>query len=171
VLYIASGNAMNVHGLREFLSLAWSAVVEQVPDAELVVAGAVGRALPDDAPRVTRIGTVGDLGELYRGVRVVINPARAGTGAKIKTIEALSHLRPVVTFPAGVDGLPADLKALCDVVQEWDEFSGTVAGRLLDDRESAFSPSQRESIARATSPDLVYADFRSALIQRLPNGA
>ena len=106
VLYIASSNAMNVHGLKEFLRLGWSAVVERVPDAELVVAGAIGRAVRDDAPRVTRIGTVGDLSELYRSVRVVINPARAGTGAKIKTIEALSHLRPVVTFPAGVDGLP-----------------------------------------------------------------
>jgi hypothetical protein len=124
--------------------------------------------VPDDARGVTRIGTVGDLSELYRSVRVVINPARAGTGAKIKTMEALSHLRPVVTFSAGVDGLPSDLKEMCDVVQEWDEFGRTVAGRLLDRRTSAFSSSQCERIARATSPDEVYADLKSALIRRLP---
>ena len=68
------------------------------------------------------LGRVDDLAELYRSARVVINPVLAGTGLKIKTVEALSRLRPIVTWPTGVEGLPETLKTLCDVVDNWFEF-------------------------------------------------
>jgi hypothetical protein len=61
---------------------------------------------------------------------VVINPVVAGTGAKIKTIEALCHLRPVVTWPAGVDGLHPRLAAGCVVTHDWFEFSNAVVEAL-----------------------------------------
>jgi Glycosyl transferases group 1 len=159
VLYVASGNPLNVRGFRDFLQSAWPFIREQVKDAELLVAGAVSAAIEKELPGVQALGLVPDLSELYQHVRVVINPARAGTGVKIKTVEALSHSRPIVTWPAGVDGLPRDLRSLCDVVNDWPEFGRRVVARLLEDRTEAFEPTERRCIERATSPDLVYAEL------------
>ena len=51
------------------------------------------------------LGLVDDLTARYQEAALVINPVVAGTGLKIKMLEALCHLRPIVTWPAGVDGL------------------------------------------------------------------
>ena len=163
VLYIASSNAMNVRGLGDFLRVVWPSVRAQVPTAELIVAGAVGEAMHEDVLGMTRLGAVRDLDELYRSARVVINPALAGTGGKIKTVEALSHLRPIVTFPTGVDGLSDELRDFCDVVQDWEEFGRRVAGRLVDGRDAAFSSLERQRIEHVTSPEIVYADLSERL--------
>ena len=159
VVYVGSGNPMNVHGLREFLKLAWPSIREQVPDAVLRVAGAVGEAVDHCPPGVEVVGRVADLDGLYRTARVVINPALAGTGVKIKTVEALARLRPVVTWPTGVEGLPHELVNLCDVVRDWFEFSSRVVSRLATDRSEAFSAADRQVLERAVSPQQVYADL------------
>jgi hypothetical protein len=163
VLYVGSGNPMNVRGLRDFLRFAWPAIQKQVPDAELLVAGAVSDALEGAPAGVNVVGRVADLGQLYRSVRVVINPALAGTGVKIKTVEALSHLRPIVTWPTGVDGLPRDVMDLCDIVHDWFGFGSRVITRLVTDREEAFSAADRHIIERATSPPTVYADLLTGI--------
>ncbi|MCM3881633.1 MAG: class I SAM-dependent methyltransferase [Vicinamibacterales bacterium] len=167
ILYVASGNPMNARGLRDFLRFAWPTILEQVPDAQLLVAGAVSRTLKEKLPGVTSLGMVEDLDELYKSVRVVINPALAGTGGKIKTVEALGHLRPIVTFPTGVEGLPGELKKLCDVVQDWYEFGPRVILRLSDECTSAFSPLECERIRRATSAQMVYADLSAHFLDLL----
>ncbi len=139
VLYVASGNPMNVRGLRDFLQFAWPSIRQHVPDAELHVAGAVSEFIENELPGVLALGPVQDLAEVYGPfARVVINPALAGTGVKIKTVEALSHLRPIVTWPTGVDGLPRDLRGVCDVVQDWSEFGRQVVRRLIESRTEAF---------------------------------
>src|SRR5581483_3395143 len=102
---------------------AWPRIRRDVPDAELLVAGKVGRFLPADVPGVMRLGTVDDLDPLYEQARVVINPAVAGTGLKIKTLEALCHFRPIITWPNGTDGLAPELAALCTVASDWHDFT------------------------------------------------
>jgi hypothetical protein len=165
VLYVGSGNPMNVRGLRDFLRLAWPAVQKQVTDAELLVAGAVSDAIDTVPPGVTILGQVDSLDELYKSVRAVINPAFAGTGVKIKTVEALSHLRPMVTWPTGVEGLPDDVISLCDVVHDWFEFGNRVAAKLAASEQEAFSSDDRRLIERSTSPQHVYADLVAKLRQ------
>jgi hypothetical protein len=165
VLYVASANPMNIKGLRDFLRFAWPNIQQTVPGAELLVAGGVSEAVADDVPGVTKLGNVTKekLDALYRSARVVINPAHAGTGIKIKTIEALSRLRPIVTWPTGVDGLSRELSSLCDVVEDWYEFGPRVAARLVVDRDEAFSQAERRLIERATSPDTVYGELSVGL--------
>jgi glycosyltransferase involved in cell wall biosynthesis len=163
VLYVGSGNPMNVHGLQEFLKFAWPSIREQVPEAELRIAGAVCDAFENLPAGVEALGRVDDLDALYRTARVVINPALAGTGVKIKTVEALSHLRPIVTWPTGVDGLPQELRNLCDVASDWFEFVSRVVSRLAHDRAEAFSPEERRVLERAISPQAVYADLLDSI--------
>jgi hypothetical protein len=156
VLYVASDNPMNRRGLQDFLRFAWPRIRRDVPDAELLVAGRVSATLDVDSTGVIRLGLVDDLGPLYGQARVVINPAVAGTGLKVKTLEALGHLRPVVTWPSGTDGFAPELAAFCVTVQDWYEFSRRVAGLLVADEAAAFSPADRESILRLASPATVY---------------
>jgi hypothetical protein len=166
VLYVASDNPMNRKGLLDFLRFAWPRVRKQVPDAELLVAGRVGDAMDANVPGVERLGRVDDLAPLYGRARVVINPAIAGTGLKIKTLEALGHLRPVITWPNGVDGLPEELTALCITVRDWFEFSRAVSDLLTSQPARMFSPKERNTIARLTSSEAVYHEFGKVLAAR-----
>ena len=163
VLLVASDNVMNRKGLSDFLRFAWPRIRREVPDAELLLAGPIGTALPDDIPGTVRVGSPENLAPLYREARVVINPAVAGTGLKIKTVEALSHLRPIVAWPSGSDGLPADLAALCHTARDWYEFTSFVVNLLQTDEPLRCSPEERAMIERFISPARVYGDLALAL--------
>jgi len=57
----------------------------------------------------------------------VINPAVAGTGLKIKTVEAIAHLRPVVGWPHNRDGLPDAFKQFVYEATNWRDFAQELA--------------------------------------------
>ena len=137
-LYVASNNARNRKGLDDFLRLAWPRIHRLAPHAELWVVGSVSDVVGDrEVAGVKVLGRVDDLRARYEGASLVINPAVAGTGLKIKILEALCHFRPVVTWPAGVDGLPADVAALCMVARDWYEFSEQVVAVMTGARDPA----------------------------------
>jgi hypothetical protein len=163
VLYVASGNPMNRKGLSDFLRFAWPHIRREVPDATLLVAGRVGSVLNVDVPGVIRLGPVDDLKPLYSRARVVINPAVAGTGLKIKTLEALGHLRPIVTWPSGTEGLAPELAAFCMTVQDWYEFSRRVAGVLAMEEPPLFSRPEHDTIVRLTAPATAYRAMTEAI--------
>jgi hypothetical protein len=163
VLYVASDNPMNRKGLSDFLRFAWPQIHRDVPDAELLVVGNVNRALSVETPGVIQLGPVDDLDALYREARVIINPAVAGTGLKIKTLEALCHFRPIVTWPTGTDGLAPELAALCVTAQDWYEFSRRVGAVLAATEPVPFSDKQRNTIVSLTSPASVYRAMTDAI--------
>ena len=162
VLLVASGNPMNVKGLSDFLAYCWPVICREVPDAELVVAGAVGDSVHGAPGSVRVLGRVEDLGPLYAAARVVINPAVAGTGLKIKTVEALCHLRPVVCWPSGVDGLGDEARAFCHVAADWLGFAAHIRRLLSDDGPAAIEHA-RARLEHAFSPGVVYAPLADAL--------
>jgi multidrug efflux pump subunit AcrA (membrane-fusion protein) len=157
VLFIASGNPRNCKGLADFLRLAWPRIRRRVPGAEFVVAGGVTEALTGrTGAGVTVVGAVEEVSPLYRAAALVINPVVAGTGAKIKTIEALCHLRPVVTFPAGVDGLHPRLAAGCVVTRDWFEFSNAVVEGLARRTADSVAATSQGVIAGLVSAETTY---------------
>jgi glycosyltransferase involved in cell wall biosynthesis len=159
VLYVASANAINKRGLKDFLKFAWPRLRERIPDAELMIVGGVAESFHNLPAGVIRAGRIAELAPAYRDARVVINPAVAGTGLKIKTLEALAHLRPIVTWPNGVDGLSPRLASFCHIVGDWYAFSTKVGDILLDERENWFSIEDREAIAREGATDVVYGEL------------
>ena len=163
VLAVGSDNALNVKGLRDFLRFAWPLVRREVPDAELRVIGAVGGRVEADDPSVRVLGTVEDLTTAYAEARVVINPAIAGTGLKVKTIECLCHLRPLVTWPSGVDGVEADVRSLCSIATDWYIFAQHVIHLCKSEDASQVLVRRREEILRRFSPDATYAPLKAAL--------
>jgi hypothetical protein len=160
ILYVASDNARNRKGLEDFVRLAWPRIYQRVPHAELMVVGSVAKAMSGrDVPGVRVLGLVDDLTARYREAALVINPVVAGTGLKIKMLEALCHLRPIVTWPAGVDGLDPELAALCHVASDWYAFSEQVIRVLTTRTHTGFTAAERAAIARLVSPEHVYASL------------
>jgi glycosyltransferase involved in cell wall biosynthesis len=83
----------------------WPTVREAVPDARLLLAG---RGLHDDVgelPGVQALGPLRRSAELLDRVALIAFPCPDTSGPKVKVLEALSHGLPVVTTPAGVEGL------------------------------------------------------------------
>lgn len=133
VLVVASANPMNVAGLQGFLTEAWPAVRSAVPDVVLRMVGQAGELLTRPLPEgVELAGFVDDIAGAYADASVVINPTIAGTGLKIKTLEAMAHGRSVVTWPAGIDGMSAALRRRCAVVDDWPSFAAAVVAALAE---------------------------------------
>ncbi len=161
VLYVASSNTLNVKGVRDFLSLSWPLVRREIPDARLLVVGPVCEAIDAGLPGVDLLGRVDRLEDVYARARLVVNLAVAGTGLKIKTLEALSHLRPIVLWPSGVDGLSAEAQRFCDVAQNWYDFARRVVARLTGDAWDIGA--HRDEIEREFSPEVVYGRLHTAI--------
>jgi hypothetical protein len=162
LLFVGSDNPMNALGLRDFLKEAWPAIRSAVPDARLTIGGRVGRIVTEPSPGIDVLGPVDDLDPYYTRARVVVNPVAAGTGLSIKTVEALSRLRPVVTWPNGLSGLPSELTALVPAARDWLDF-GERAIAWLRRSTSAFDASQAATIRRLLAADYVYRDLEDRL--------
>ena len=159
---VGSDNPMNQLGLRDFLRFAWPRILNAVPEARLAVAGKIGRVVPVGTNGVDVLGHVEDLRAWYSRARVVVNPAAAGTGLKVKTVEALGHLRPIVAWPNGVDGLTPAIAALVPPVEDWLEFGDRVCASLRAS-EPAFDGRAAVLIQRELSADRIYADVENCL--------
>ncbi len=163
ITFVGSDNAMNAKGLRDFLRFAWPQVLDAVPEAQLFVAGKVCSSVKFKPRNVMLLGPVENLSELYREAMVVINPVLAGTGLKVKTLEALSFLRPLVTWPTGIDGLDPELAALCRVATDWFEFQERLIDILRDPASRCFSSEQVRTIQKLLSPEHAYSSLKHAL--------
>ncbi|HUY93176.1 MAG TPA: glycosyltransferase family 4 protein [Pirellulales bacterium] len=69
------------------------------------IAGTIGEHLRLADENVHILGRVDDLNALYRRSKVVIVPIFNGEGISIKTLEALSRGKPVVSTPIGARGI------------------------------------------------------------------
>jgi hypothetical protein len=140
-----------------------------------VVVGGVAEAIAGrSVAGVYVAGAVEDVTPFYREASLVINPVVAGTGAKIKTIEALCHLRPIVTWPAGIDGLDPQLAARCVVARDWYEFSNAVVDALTT-RRRQFTDDDRAVVTELVSPERTYealdAEYRTFFERHRPASA
>jgi hypothetical protein len=163
ILLVASDNRINVKGLGDFLRFAWPLVRREVPDAELRVAGSVGDTAEAWSPDIRILGRIDDVGAAYAQARVVINPAVAGTGLKIKTVEALAHLRPIVLWPSGVEGIAPAARTACHIANDWFDFAQHVIRLVRCEHRDEDVGRRRDELARHFAADDVYAPLADAL--------
>jgi glycosyltransferase involved in cell wall biosynthesis len=135
VLYVGSSNPFNVHGLQAFLTEAWGDIVARVPGATMRIVGSVPRTDGTHPDCVIHVGRVSDqdLAAESQTAHVVINPQVAGTGLKIKCVEALSAGCPIVMNSAGADGLEDGAGSAFLVAKNWPEFAAHVARIMCDE--------------------------------------
>ncbi len=100
----------NRSAVRYFRRQIWPTLRERFPTLRWRLVGrnpeAVARWIKDD-PRIECTGAVEDaVAELARA-KVAVVPLRAGSGTRLKIIEAWAACRPVVSTSLGAEGLPA----------------------------------------------------------------
>jgi glycosyltransferase involved in cell wall biosynthesis len=137
MLFVGSPMGINVHGVTWFIDRVLPAVRRRVPDAELWLAGGIGRRVASEAPGVRCFGFVDALGDLYRRAAVVINPQQFGTGLSIKSVDALLHGRPLVTTASGARGLEEGADAAFRQAGSAEEFGDLLVEVLRDPAQSA----------------------------------
>lgn len=170
IAVVASDNPLNVHGLSTFLAECWPHIKQCSPGASLHVVGRVGNFCRIDDSSIQISGWVADLDAVYRDASVVINPTIAGTGLKIKSVEALAHGKPLVAWSHGVDGLTYEGQAPFIECHSWSEFAAAVVLLLSSDDERFALATRALSYARATfGASSVYAELHRHLGEPSPS--
>lgn len=100
----------NVEGIKWFITRVWPCVLKKIPSATLHIAGRGLRQDDNALPQGQNIvieGETDDAGAFLASNHVIIAPLFAGSGLRIKIIDAMSVGRPVVATPVAVAGLQA----------------------------------------------------------------
>lgn len=127
VLFVGDlGYAPNRHGLEWFLGSVWPRIRASNSDASLDI---VGR-LPSDRIRsfgcqdgVHVHGFVDNLETLYESASLSIVPLLAGGGTRLKIIESLARIVPVVSTEIGATGLEIPAGSGLDIADGADAFA------------------------------------------------
>lgn len=136
VLYVGNyQNLPNVDALEYFLEDIWPLVRLRCPAARLSVVGAnAGERIRRWGGRdgVTVVGAVPDLRPHYHCHRVMVAPIRAGSGTRLKILEAFAAGLPVVSTALGAEGIAYEDDVHCLIRDQPAAFADAVA-RLLED--------------------------------------
>lgn len=153
-VYLASGDyGPNRDGGNWLLRDVWPRVLQQDPQARLVIAGrGTMAAYPDAAslPGVAVLGEVEDASVVLDSAAVVVAPVSSGGGQQLKVIEALARARLVVATPFSAASVPAEMRDLCIVAEDSRVFSSVLVDALHD----APARWRREETANAASQRL-----------------
>lgn len=127
------------------------------PDATLAIVGrnpsAAIRALAS-RPGIEVPGRVPDLRPWLTQAEVVVAPLLAGSGTKLKVIEAMAAGRPVVATPIGAEGIEAEMGRELEVAETAEQFAAAVVELLADSsRARRMGGAGRELAARLYSWD------------------
>jgi glycosyltransferase involved in cell wall biosynthesis len=125
----------NIDGLRWFISEVWPAVIAKVPEASLHIAG---RGSPGRMPAwmkhkgVNLEGEVDDASSFMTSMTVIIVPLFAGSGLRIKIIEAMSLGKTIVATPVAVAGIPVTDRHELFIAKDPESFSWAVIEALMN---------------------------------------
>jgi glycosyltransferase involved in cell wall biosynthesis len=129
-----------------------------VPEARLAVAGRGTEALGlNELDRVDFAGEVPMSSEFLSQLSVLLFPLERGSGMKVKVLEALACGVPVVTTPAGAEGIaPTEGVVVCAS----DEELADAAVRILAD--------ERERLERGRAARRIFTERYSPLPATAP---
>jgi len=144
----------------------WPAVLEKVPEAQLLLVGKdpapAVRALADASVQVT--GTVADVTPYLARARVVVAPLRAGGGTRLKIMEALDVGRPVVGTSVGCEGIEDLVGRGVVVADTATGLADAIAALLLDpDRASALGRAGHDAVTADHTWDGALAPLLEAI--------
>ncbi|MBC8052885.1 MAG: glycosyltransferase family 4 protein [Sphingobacteriaceae bacterium] len=128
LIYVASDNKNNVKSINWFFSEVYPLLPKEL---RICIIGKVTSHLAVEL-EVTKVSYAEDLNQFYQKAKVSICPMLAGTGVKVKVVEALSYGLPVVCTQRGIDGLPNKTNNGCLVSNDPVEFAANIKSLLLN---------------------------------------
>jgi glycosyltransferase involved in cell wall biosynthesis len=150
--------APNQVALRHLLA-AWEQV--DLPGARLLLAGRGGS--PVTAAGVTWMGEIADAAEVLSQAALLVFPCPDTSGPKVKVLEAAAAGLPVLTTPAGAEGLATDALGVSDLPGFASALTALLADPVL---RAARARLAREQVAASHAP-LPAARARMEATQRL----
>jgi glycosyltransferase involved in cell wall biosynthesis len=109
LLFVGSYAARtNIDAAEFMIDKIWPRICSAKPEARLLIVGPhaeriAPRRVPDATVQI--LGYQEDLDPLYQQARLVVCPIRAGSGTRVKIVEAAAHGKPVVSTTLGAEGL------------------------------------------------------------------
>jgi glycosyltransferase involved in cell wall biosynthesis len=167
LLFLASQNQINLHGLRVFVDEAFPRILRHHPGTRLLLAGTLCRAVSNHAA-YSKLGEFTRAEEMYGTADVVVSPIPFGTGLKVKNMEALGYGKPLVTTPAGADGLNGGASTAFFVAKTSEEFAARVNELLADPELRRRTAQQAYQFAEAYRQQNV-ENLRSVLDRGAPD--
>ena len=164
VLFVGSSAAPNVDGIKWFIESCWPTIQKCRPQARLYIAGSVCDTLAQ-VPAATRLlNVVESLDDLYVEASVVISPLRAGSGLKIKLIEALSKGKAVVATTPTLQGV-ADILGDCALVSDSASTFASLVIDLLGDegKRKELGTKGISAVSQHFAPDRAYGAIATAV--------
>ena len=158
---IGARNNVNRMNISEFLAAAEPVFLENFAPIKIVIAGSVCDLLKDtNYPFVDLRGRIEDIEDFYSSVDCVAVPMRCSTGLKIKTGEALSLGKPLVSLAHAFEGYePAHpLHGLAD----FDAMARALCDLAFAPRESLVPLAEASRAAHAKTNALIAASFKAA---------
>ena len=156
----------NIDAVRWLVADVWPRVRAEVPDARLRIIGrepspAVLALAADD---IVVTGEVPEVVAAAAGARLGVVPLRGGMGIKNKTLELLAMGLPVVSTPAGAEGLPAPADGVLRADVEPDALAAAMVRLLRDPAEAdRLGAAARAYVAAQFSWETVGLRYRAVL--------
>ncbi|MDP9052853.1 MAG: glycosyltransferase [Acidobacteriota bacterium] len=132
-------HAPNQVALEWFARFVLPLIVEQIPQARLLVVGSdppPRHTFSDPANAIDWLGFVEDIQPLFSSCALFVCPIRSGSGVRVKLLEAFSMGIPVVSTTIGAEGLARVDGEFCALADEPSAFATKVVG-LLQNSELA----------------------------------
>jgi glycosyltransferase involved in cell wall biosynthesis len=156
---------------KRLLTRLWPAIQRRAPEARLLLVGRSARRalgpLLGTSPGIEVHENVAETEPFFRRLNVMLYATDAGSGMKVKVMEAFAFGTPVITNADGVEGLPA-MDGVHVGLAEDDETLVEKTLLLLRDgaRARLQSENARELLERCCSPRIVL-DAHEELFRRI----
>ena len=137
VAFIGSLDWMpNREGVEWFIKNVWLKVIEQIPEAKFYLAG---RNFPDEIKNLTVkglviVGEVEDAQQFVSSKSISIVPLFAGSGMRVKIIEAMALGRAIISTTVGAESIAYTNQKDILIADEAEEFAQAVVKILLDNK-------------------------------------
>lgn len=162
----------NLDAFEFLLDEIWPEVRRRVPDARLTVAGArppetVTAWHGKDGVRI--VGEVDEIAPLYRRHRVLVAPLRAGSGTRLKILEALACGLPVVATTIGAEGIELGDPPVVAVADDRGTIAAEVAALLSasDERIEEIGRRGRSVVTKRYDWDAIAQQLEHAYVELL----
>jgi glycosyltransferase involved in cell wall biosynthesis len=127
----------NADGIRWFVKEVFPLVRQEIPQAQLTIVGK--NPPPDflqfassDSEHITVTGYVPELKPYYENASLVVIPVRAGSGMRVRILEAFALGMPTVTTTVGLEGIEGTPGENILVADTAIEFASAVVQLLMD---------------------------------------
>lgn len=154
LIYVASDNDNNIRSINWFFENVYPHLDSKI---KICIVGNITSHIPDFV-NVTKIPFAEDLACCYKSAKIALCPMLAGTGVKVKVVEALAYGLPVVCTLRGIDGLPNKIHNGCLTNDDPEIFADNI--KLLVSNQAKYLEQKQQGVELFRSAFSVASSYK-----------